>query len=132
MNPAQATMSPFAIHIADIRRRHGLTQDDMAKALGVAAAYLSAVEHGVKPISDGLLGRLEQVYANNAREKARLLSAANASMINRRMPTSAHTKAYFYVEDLWSCMGALEEEDWLALHTVLHVIAGNRIDQAAD
>lgn len=32
----------------DLRRRKGVSQKDMAKAIGVSSAYLSALEHGHK------------------------------------------------------------------------------------
>lgn len=41
-------MTPFGLAIRKIRRERGLTQKAMAKALGVSAAYLSALENGKK------------------------------------------------------------------------------------
>jgi transcriptional regulator with XRE-family HTH domain len=39
-------MTPFGAKIRQLREARGITQKDMAKALGVSAAYLSALEHG--------------------------------------------------------------------------------------
>ncbi|MEO5335460.1 MAG: helix-turn-helix domain-containing protein [Magnetospirillum sp. WYHS-4] len=39
-------MTPFGHRLRDLRARKGLRQKDMAAALGVSAAYLSALEHG--------------------------------------------------------------------------------------
>jgi len=39
-------MTPFGERVRDLRRRKGVSQKDMAAALGVSAAYLSALEHG--------------------------------------------------------------------------------------
>jgi transcriptional regulator with XRE-family HTH domain len=39
-------MTPFGQKIREMRRRKGVTQKQMAAALGVSAAYLSALEHG--------------------------------------------------------------------------------------
>ena len=39
-------MTPFGAKIRALRRERGVSQKDMAKALGVSAAYLSALEHG--------------------------------------------------------------------------------------
>jgi len=39
-------MTPFGEKIRDLRRRKGVSQKEMAAALGVSAAYLSALEHG--------------------------------------------------------------------------------------
>lgn len=39
-------MTPFGLHIRALRAERGITQRDMAAALGVSPAYLSAMEHG--------------------------------------------------------------------------------------
>ena len=39
-------MTPFGERLRELRRQRGIAQKDMAKALGVSAAYLSALEHG--------------------------------------------------------------------------------------
>lgn len=41
-------MTPFGYKIREIRAKRGIAQKDMAAALGVSAAYLSALEHGRK------------------------------------------------------------------------------------
>ncbi|MCT8998105.1 helix-turn-helix domain-containing protein [Chelativorans intermedius] len=39
-------MTPFAARVRQMRRARGITQKEMAAALGVSPAYLSALEHG--------------------------------------------------------------------------------------
>lgn len=39
-------MTPFGAAVRDLRRRKGVSQKQMAAAIGVSAAYLSALEHG--------------------------------------------------------------------------------------
>jgi transcriptional regulator with XRE-family HTH domain len=39
-------VTPFGVKIRALRRERGVSQKDMARALGVSAAYLSALEHG--------------------------------------------------------------------------------------
>jgi transcriptional regulator with XRE-family HTH domain len=39
-------MTPLGQKIRELRRQKGVSQKDMAAALGVSAAYLSALEHG--------------------------------------------------------------------------------------
>lgn len=39
-------MTPFADKIRQIRKARGISQKEMAEALGVSPAYLSALEHG--------------------------------------------------------------------------------------
>ena len=39
-------MTPFGQKLRQLRRERGVNQKEMAEALGVSAAYLSALEHG--------------------------------------------------------------------------------------
>lgn len=39
-------MTPFGLKIRELREQKGITQRDLAKALGVSPAYLSALENG--------------------------------------------------------------------------------------
>ena len=39
-------MTPFGEHLRRLRRERGVSQKDMAAAIGLSAAYLSALEHG--------------------------------------------------------------------------------------
>ncbi len=39
-------MTPFGERLRELRRAKGVTQREMAEAIGVSAAYLSALEHG--------------------------------------------------------------------------------------
>ncbi|MCO5734630.1 helix-turn-helix domain-containing protein [Rhizobium sp. SSA_523] len=39
-------MTPFGEALRDLRREKGVTQQEMARAIGVSPAYLSALEHG--------------------------------------------------------------------------------------
>ncbi len=39
-------MTPFGQKVRELRRRKGVSQKEMASALDVSAAYLSALEHG--------------------------------------------------------------------------------------
>lgn len=39
-------MTPFGQKLRHLRRERGVSQKDMAAAIGVSAAYLSALEHG--------------------------------------------------------------------------------------
>lgn len=43
-------MTPFGEKIRELRRRKGVDQRQMAEALGVSAAYLSALEHGQRGV----------------------------------------------------------------------------------
>ncbi len=41
-------MTPFGVKIRQLRKAKGVTLKEMAAALGVSSAYLSALEHGKK------------------------------------------------------------------------------------
>jgi transcriptional regulator with XRE-family HTH domain len=39
-------MTPFGLKVRELRKKKGVSQKDLAKALGVSPAYLSALENG--------------------------------------------------------------------------------------
>lgn len=39
-------MTPFGLKMRSLRKQKGISQKEMAKGIGVSAAYLSALEHG--------------------------------------------------------------------------------------
>ena len=39
-------MTPFGLHLQSLRAQRNVTQKEMAAAIGVSPAYLSALEHG--------------------------------------------------------------------------------------
>lgn len=74
-------MTPFAEAIRELRRRKGVTQKEMAAAIGVSPAYLSALEHGRrgKPSFD-LLQRVAGYFNIIWDEAEQLFQIANASV----------------------------------------------------
>ena len=44
-------MTPLGLHLREWRARRGMTQSQMAKAIGVSAAYLSALERGNRGVA---------------------------------------------------------------------------------
>lgn len=52
-------MTPFGEAMRDLRKTRGVSQKEMARAIGVSPAYLSALEHGKKGVpSFDLLQRI--------------------------------------------------------------------------
>ena len=54
-------MTPFGIRLRELREERGVTQKDMAAALRVSPAYLSALEHGRRgtpawPLTQKIIG----------------------------------------------------------------------------
>ncbi|MDE1148786.1 MAG: helix-turn-helix domain-containing protein [Azospirillaceae bacterium] len=50
-------MTPFGQRMRDLREQHGLALKDMAAALHISSAYLSALEHGRKGTPSPMLVR---------------------------------------------------------------------------
>ena len=48
-------MTPLGLKLRELRRRKGVSQKEMAVALGVSAAYLSALEHGRRGVPTWVL-----------------------------------------------------------------------------
>lgn len=48
-------MTPFGLRVRALREEKGVTQKEMAAALGVSAAYLSALEHGRRGVPNWAL-----------------------------------------------------------------------------
>lgn len=54
-------MTPFGARVRELRQARGATLSEMAEAIGVSAAYLSALEHGRRPRPTA--ARLDQICA---------------------------------------------------------------------
>ena len=50
-------MTPFGARMRELRDRHGVTQKEMAEALQISTAYLSALEHGKRGAPSPMLVR---------------------------------------------------------------------------
>ena len=69
-------MTPFGEKLRHLREERGLSQKDMAKALHVSAAYLSALEHGRRsqpgfPFAHRVIGYFNFIW-DDAEELQRL------------------------------------------------------------
>ena len=88
-------MTPFAHALRELRRRKGVTQKDLARAIGVSPAYLSALEHGKKgkPSFD-LLQRLAGYFNIIWDEADELFFTAASSHPRVTLDTSGLPAAY--------------------------------------
>ena len=50
------------LSLLEVRRKLGLTQQELADALGMARAYISAVERGVNPFSKKLRKKICEIF----------------------------------------------------------------------
>lgn len=55
---AETVLEDIGRRVAEIRRTHGWTQEDLAEKLGVAARYLQAIEQGDENLTVESLVRL--------------------------------------------------------------------------
>lgn len=57
-------MTPFGVKIRELRRQRGVSMKDMARAIGVTSAYLSALEHGHRGLPSWYLVQRIIAYFN--------------------------------------------------------------------
>ncbi|HHZ07502.1 MAG TPA: helix-turn-helix transcriptional regulator [Rhizobiales bacterium] len=78
-------MTPFGARLRRLRRDKGVTQKEMAAALGVSAAYLSALEHGRRgvpswPLVQKIIGYFNVIW-DDAEELQRLAAASDPRVV---------------------------------------------------
>ncbi|MGB3388030.1 MAG: helix-turn-helix transcriptional regulator [Pseudaminobacter sp.] len=78
-------MTPFGQKLRELRRERGLNQKDMAAALGISAAYLSALEHGRRGVPTWALTQKIIGYFNiiwdDAEELQRLAETSHPRIV---------------------------------------------------
>lgn len=106
-------LSPFGKLVRKGRIEAEITLGEMAKALNVSSAYLSAVETGKRPVSDGLVAEVKRLFKrkgldvkdldNAAAQSKKVIDVSDLSMEDRarvvafarrlpRLKKSAHFK----------------------------------------
>ena len=78
-------MTPFGARIRELRSRKGVSQKEMAAALGVSAAYLSALEHGRRgiptwPMVQKIIGYFNVIW-DEAEELQRLAETSHPRIV---------------------------------------------------
>ena len=78
-------MTPFGVRLRELREKKGVSQREMAAAIGVSAAYLSALEHGRRgtpswPMLQKILGYFNEIW-DEAEELSRLANASDPRVI---------------------------------------------------
>ena len=78
-------MTPFGEKIRALRRQRGVSQRQMAEALGVSAAYLSALEHGRRgrpswPMVQKIIGFFNIIW-DDAEELQRLAGQSDPRVV---------------------------------------------------
>ena len=89
-------LSPFGKEVRKMRIEHKDTPNlkDMAEALDVSSAYLSAVETGKKPASSALVEKIADYFNVSARQRTELhqLASKSAKFVQLQL-TGANSKS---------------------------------------
>lgn len=110
-------MTPFGLKMRELRRKKGVNQKQMAAALGVSAAYLSALEHGHRGTPSWQFLQRVTGYFNviwdEADELQRLAEASHPRVIvdTENLSASATSLANFLAREIQK----LSEEDCKAI-----------------
>lgn len=115
-------MTPFGRKLRQLRRRSGVTQKQMAAALGVSAAYLSALEHGRRgrpswPMIQNMIGYFNVIWD----EAEELQCLAEISQPRRTIDaTGLSPRAIELVNLLAVGIAHLDEDDLKAMIDTLN------------
>jgi transcriptional regulator with XRE-family HTH domain len=128
-----AAVTPLGERIRALRRERGVSQKDMAAALGVSAAYLSALEHGHRSAPNWTMIQKIIGYFNiiwdDAEELQRLAETSQPRVV---IDTSGLTPAATELANLLASeIGKLGEEDLLRLTASIREALAKRRRQAA-
>lgn len=119
-------MTPFGEKVRVLRRERGLTQGEMALALGVSSAYLSALEHGRRgrptwQLLQRIIGYLGVIW-DDAEELERLAALSHPKVTVETAGLSP--EATRLANRLAETIATLEAEDVATLLTTLEEAAG--------
>ncbi|MCO5146888.1 MAG: helix-turn-helix domain-containing protein [Aquamicrobium sp.] len=120
-------MTPFGERMRQMRARKGVSQKEMAAALGVSAAYLSALEHGRRgmpswPLIQKIVGYFNVIW-DDAEELERLAAlshprvtvdtaglSATATLLANRLAERIGRLAEGDVEELLARLDAMDRQ----------------------
>ncbi len=119
-------MTPFGERMRRMRAEKGVTQKEMAAALGVSPAYLSALEHGRRgtpswPLIQKIVGYFNVIW-DDAEALERLASSSHPRVVVDTAGLSP--RATLLANRLAERIGELSEDDIGALLARLDATAG--------
>lgn len=106
-------MTPFGTKMRDLRAKKGVTQKEMATALGISPAYLSALEHGRRgapswPLVQKIVGYFNVIW-DEAEELQRVAESSHPRVVVDTTGLSA--SATLLANRLASQIAGLDEDD---------------------
>lgn len=114
-------MTPFAAKIRKIRKARGISQKEMAAALGVSPAYLSALEHGHRSppnwvMVQKIIGYLNVIW-DEADELQQLAELSHPRVVIDTAGLSARATG---LANLLACkIGDLSEQDLVCISELI-------------
>ncbi len=114
-------MTPFGARLRALRRERGVSQKEMAEAIGISPAYLSALEHGRRGLPNWALVQKIVGYFNiiwdEAEELQRLAACSDPRVVVDTAGLSP--KATLLANRLAAEIGRIDEEALDALTAIL-------------
>ncbi len=117
-------LTAFGKELRTLRIKRNELLKGMADRLGVSSAYLSAIEHGKKPIPKGFIDQLNALYSFSPEEIEGLKKASIASKADVKIPLDNLSKGQkevaavfarkifdFSEEDIEKMMRIMKEDD---------------------
>ncbi|OQM73976.1 helix-turn-helix domain-containing protein [Manganibacter manganicus] len=126
-------MTPLGERIRALRQERGLNQKEMAAAIGVSAAYLSALEHGRRGVPSWTLIQKIIGYFNviwdDAEELQRLAESSHprVKLVTAGLPPAATELANLLAENI----GRLDEADLKALTAEIRKTLAHKTESQA-
>jgi len=115
-------MNPFSTYLWDLRRRHQVSQKELANLIGYEQGYISGVEVGKKnPPNEEFIGKLIAGLDLDASEQSALRQALAASQRKYVLPGDAPAEVFHLVTLLWQEMGNLQPAQIKVITEVLRM-----------
>lgn len=114
-------MTPFGARLRRLRAERGVSQKEMAAAIGVSAAYLSALEHGRRgapswPLVQKVVGYFNVIW-DEAEELQRLAASSHPRVVVDTAGLSP--KATKVANHLASVIGGLDDDSLDAIDRII-------------
>jgi len=95
-------VNPFSSYFHDLRRRHQVSQKELAKIIGYEQGYISGLEVGRKnPPNEEFIAKLIAALNLDAAEQAALRQAVEESQRKYMLPGNASAEVFKMVNKLW-------------------------------